>query len=272
MVPEFIAHAQAAHPSGSYQLGSMEGLDVANHPIAGILAWGSLIHLPPQDLDAVLAEFRRVMAPAGTLVLGLFVGDEVAAFDYKVVTAYRWPVDEFPSGWREPASQKLSACSGPAKAPIGHTQPSRQSRLKGELSRRASVHSHFGTSGCRHARSVTFRDEHFAADVRTVGPMACATASPAGHHHGRMDQSIVLTFGEHRGWCMYPPVDPYGDGYVAHIRVQLMDDGLRAETTATIDGSPTGGASDLAGFVHRISRTTGRAGRTRGCGERSRTR
>jgi hypothetical protein len=35
------------------------------------------------------------MAPAGTLVLGLFVGDEVAAFDHKVVTAYRWPVDEF---------------------------------------------------------------------------------------------------------------------------------------------------------------------------------
>jgi hypothetical protein len=83
--------------------------------------------------------------------------------------------------------------------------------------------------------------------------MAYATASPADHHHGRMDQSIVLTFGEHRGWCMYPPVDPYGDGYVAHIRVQLMDDGLRAETTATIDGSPTGGASDLAGFVQNLA-------------------
>ncbi len=35
------------------------------------------------------------MAPAGTLVLAIFVGDEVAAFDHKVVTAYRWPVDEF---------------------------------------------------------------------------------------------------------------------------------------------------------------------------------
>lgn len=95
MVPEFIAHAQAAHPSGRYQLGSMENLAAANHSIAGILAWYSLIHLPPQDLDGVLAEFRRAMAPAGTLVLGLFDGDEVAAFDHKVVTAYRWPVDEF---------------------------------------------------------------------------------------------------------------------------------------------------------------------------------
>lgn len=73
----------------------MDDLAVADHSIAGILAWGSLIHLPPQDLDGVLAEFRRVMAPAGTLVRAVFVGDEVAAFDQKVVTAYRWPVDEF---------------------------------------------------------------------------------------------------------------------------------------------------------------------------------
>jgi SAM-dependent methyltransferase len=94
MVPEFIAHARAIHPSGSYQLGSMEDLDVAEHSIAGILAWYSLIHLPPQRLDGVLARFRRAMAPDGRLVLGVFDGDEVAAFDHKVVTAYRWPVDE----------------------------------------------------------------------------------------------------------------------------------------------------------------------------------
>jgi 2-polyprenyl-3-methyl-5-hydroxy-6-metoxy-1,4-benzoquinol methylase len=48
MVPGFITHAQAAHPSGRYQLGSMEDLAVADHSIAGILAWYSLIHLPPQ--------------------------------------------------------------------------------------------------------------------------------------------------------------------------------------------------------------------------------
>ena len=94
MVPEFIAHAKAAHPDGRYQLGSMKSLDVDDRSIAGILAWYSLIHLPPQDLDDVLAEFRRVMAPAGTLVVGFFDGDEIAAFDHKVVTAYRWPVDE----------------------------------------------------------------------------------------------------------------------------------------------------------------------------------
>jgi ubiquinone/menaquinone biosynthesis C-methylase UbiE len=94
MVPEFIAHAKAAHPTGRYQLGSMKSLDVESDSIAGILAWYSLIHVPPQDLDGVLAEFRRVMTPTGTLVVGFFDGDEVATFDHKVVTAYRWPVDK----------------------------------------------------------------------------------------------------------------------------------------------------------------------------------
>jgi SAM-dependent methyltransferase len=94
VVPEFIAHARTAHPSGRYRLGSMENLHVADHSIDGILAWYSWIHLPPQAFDGVLAECRRAMAPAGTLVLGLFDGDEVASFDHKVVTAYRWPLDE----------------------------------------------------------------------------------------------------------------------------------------------------------------------------------
>lgn len=94
IVPEFVAHAQAAYPSGRYELGSMEDLDVAGQSVAGILAWYSLIHLPPQRLDGVLAEFRRIMAPGGTLVIGIFEADELGAFDHKVVTAYRWPIDE----------------------------------------------------------------------------------------------------------------------------------------------------------------------------------
>jgi 2-polyprenyl-3-methyl-5-hydroxy-6-metoxy-1,4-benzoquinol methylase len=94
MVPEFIHHARAAHPDGRYELGSIEHLDAAGHSVAGILAWYSLIHLSPQDVHGVLTEFRRAMVPAGMLVLGLFDGDEVAAFDHKVVTAYRWPADE----------------------------------------------------------------------------------------------------------------------------------------------------------------------------------
>src|SRR4029453_10494292 len=34
MVPEFIAHAKAAHPTGRYRLGSMKSLDVESGSVA----------------------------------------------------------------------------------------------------------------------------------------------------------------------------------------------------------------------------------------------
>lgn len=96
IVPEFIAHARTAHPGPEFRLGSMTEADVSEHSLAGILTWYSTIHLPPADLDRVLTEFRRLLAPSGMLVAGFFASDDdVAEFDHKVITAYRWPVDVF---------------------------------------------------------------------------------------------------------------------------------------------------------------------------------
>jgi hypothetical protein len=64
--------------------------------VAGILAWYSTIHLAPPELDRVLCVFRQLLQSSGVLVVGFFDSDDgVAAFDHKVVTAYRWPVDTF---------------------------------------------------------------------------------------------------------------------------------------------------------------------------------
>ncbi len=95
VVPEFIDHARVAHPEGRYGLGSMRRLPVAAGSVAGILAWYSLIHTPPDELDVVLIELRRVLLPGGTLVAGFVHGGRTAAFAHQVMTAYSWPVDAF---------------------------------------------------------------------------------------------------------------------------------------------------------------------------------
>jgi SAM-dependent methyltransferase len=113
LVPEFIDHARATYPDGRYQLGSMDRLPVRDRSVAGMLAWYSLIHLPPDDLDGVLAELRRAMAPAGPLVVGFFGGDEVVAFEHKVVTAYYWPVDAFAERLRRAGFTEIERCHRP---------------------------------------------------------------------------------------------------------------------------------------------------------------
>ena len=94
LVPEFIAHARATYPDSCFELGSFRQLAVPDRTIAGMLVWYSLIHVPPGELDEVLAELRRALALGAKLVVGFFVGDEVAAFEHKVVTAYYWPIDQ----------------------------------------------------------------------------------------------------------------------------------------------------------------------------------
>ncbi|MFQ1003811.1 class I SAM-dependent DNA methyltransferase [Modestobacter sp. SSW1-42] len=96
VVPAFVAHARAAHPGPAFVLGSMTGLDLPAHSVAGVLAWYSTIHLPPASLDDVLAGFRRLLAPGGTLVVGFFDSEDgVVPFDHRVRTAFRWPVEVF---------------------------------------------------------------------------------------------------------------------------------------------------------------------------------
>lgn len=93
--PAMIGLARQNHPDIRFEVGSMDALDLADGKLSGIVSWYSVIHTPPQDLPAYFTEFRRVLAPGGHLLLGFFEaeGGPVTAFDHKVTTAYRWPID-----------------------------------------------------------------------------------------------------------------------------------------------------------------------------------
>lgn len=94
--PVMIGLAREAYPDLRFEVGSMHALDLPDGELGGILSWYSVIHTPPQELPAYFDEFRRVLAPGGHLLLAFFESENepaVTAFDHKVTTAYRWPVE-----------------------------------------------------------------------------------------------------------------------------------------------------------------------------------
>lgn len=94
--PVMIDIARATYPDLRFEVGSMNALDMADDHLRGVVSWYSIIHVPPGEVPAYFAEFRRVLAPGGHLLLGFFEseGDPVMPFDHRVTTAYRWPIDD----------------------------------------------------------------------------------------------------------------------------------------------------------------------------------
>lgn len=96
--PAMIDVARAAHPGIAFTVGSMIALDLPDGSLAGLVAWYSIIHTPPELLPGVFAEFRRVLRPGGHLLLAFQVGDERVRVDHAYghpvdVDAYRLPPD-----------------------------------------------------------------------------------------------------------------------------------------------------------------------------------
>ncbi len=74
--PEMIAIARRDHPDVRFEVGSVLALDLPDGGLGGLLAWYSLIHLPPEQLGRAFAEFRRVLAPGGHLLVAFKAGDQ----------------------------------------------------------------------------------------------------------------------------------------------------------------------------------------------------
>ncbi|GAA0587424.1 class I SAM-dependent methyltransferase [Streptomyces crystallinus] len=103
--PVMVELAREASPGLRFEVGSMAALDLADGELGGVLSRWSLIHTPPRDLPAVLAEIARVLAPGGHLLIEFPATDgphiETQSYDHKVVTAYRWSPDHLAELLRE---------------------------------------------------------------------------------------------------------------------------------------------------------------------------
>ncbi|MFC4114762.1 class I SAM-dependent DNA methyltransferase [Nonomuraea zeae] len=74
--PEMVALARRTHPGLRFEVGSMLALDLPDGGLGGLVANYSIIHLPEDRLPGAFAEFHRVLAPGGHLLVAFQVGDE----------------------------------------------------------------------------------------------------------------------------------------------------------------------------------------------------
>ncbi|SHF65589.1 class I SAM-dependent DNA methyltransferase [Streptoalloteichus hindustanus] len=95
--PEMIGLARSLHPELRFEVGVMDALKVEDAALAGVLANHSIIHTPPERLSETFAEFHRVLAPGGCLLLGFPAYDDASRlaepFDHVVSLAYRYSPD-----------------------------------------------------------------------------------------------------------------------------------------------------------------------------------
>ena len=75
--PEMVTLARRDHPDLRFEVGTMTALDLDDDSVTGVLAFWSVIHVPDHAVPGVFTEFRRVIRPAGPLLVGFHVGHEV---------------------------------------------------------------------------------------------------------------------------------------------------------------------------------------------------
>lgn len=79
--PEMIAHARQRYPEIVFTQGDMRALDVADATFGGMVAFYSLIHIPRDQIVAVLRELRRVLRPGGALLVAFHIGRDILHLD-----------------------------------------------------------------------------------------------------------------------------------------------------------------------------------------------
>jgi SAM-dependent methyltransferase len=73
-----VERALALNPDIAFEQGDMLGLSkIADNSYGGIAAFYSIIHVPRPFVVQALQEFKRVLCPAGVLLLAFHIGQEI---------------------------------------------------------------------------------------------------------------------------------------------------------------------------------------------------
>lgn len=74
--PGMVAEARRRHPGIAFEVGSMTSLEVPAGSLDGLVAWYSVIHVPPSRHRGVYAGFHRALGCGGLLLLAFQCGQE----------------------------------------------------------------------------------------------------------------------------------------------------------------------------------------------------
>lgn len=79
--PEMVRSATELVPGVEFKKGDMRKLDFPDADLAGTVAFYSIVHFEPTELDQIFRECRRVLADDGLMLLAFHIGDETVHLD-----------------------------------------------------------------------------------------------------------------------------------------------------------------------------------------------
>jgi SAM-dependent methyltransferase len=79
--PNMITCASRLNPGLDFKVGDMRKLDLPAASLAGIVAFYAIVHFESTELDAIMLELRRVLAPGGLALVSFHVGDQIVHVD-----------------------------------------------------------------------------------------------------------------------------------------------------------------------------------------------
>jgi SAM-dependent methyltransferase len=81
LAPGMVAEAERLNPDIGFRVGNMLALEAPDAAWAGIVAFYSIIHIPPELRPRAWREFRRVLRPGGVLLVAFHIGQQTVHLD-----------------------------------------------------------------------------------------------------------------------------------------------------------------------------------------------
>ena len=129
----FVDSARSRFPACEFRLGDALTLREEKCRFAGILAWYSLIHLPPDEHAETLLALADALRPGGTMLLGFFVGPRTEIFEHAVAPAYFRSIEDVHGQAREAGLEIIEnhTRTGDSHRPHGAVIASKSLGMKG---------------------------------------------------------------------------------------------------------------------------------------------